>query len=436
MAENKKNRKSSRHFNLEKPVERSFVIEKDADILAATPTKPEDKTQPAAPIAPIKKQEDVKNPSAQKFDLSKDSEEVNLEELKKELLADGKLDAEEVDKLRGILYADGKIDQEEADFVFELNDAVSGKENDPTWNQFFVQTISDYLLKDEKSPGVIDEDEGKWLVEKIGADGKVDGVEKQLLNHLKQNAKKIPASVEALLKGNGDTIPPGPEKTNSKKWKWLIPAAIVVAAVPSYFLFTGNGDSDPDGEQIVMNSSMPSQGNANDDAAASNATGENSNSENVDNSAGSDDVGDSGSTENAGNSDNTDTGSSSPEVGSGGNSPSGAKGSTQPSAGQSSSNNNKPNSGSSVLSTTTTNSSNDKVGSTGLSSGQGKSVSNNSENARTKATPVIPGSIEQKALDVIRGVFGNGQERKDKLGAEYTEIQKRVNEMYRNGLVH
>ena len=42
MAEDKKNRKSSRHFNLEKPVERSFVIEKDADILAATPTKPVD----------------------------------------------------------------------------------------------------------------------------------------------------------------------------------------------------------------------------------------------------------------------------------------------------------------------------------------------------------------------------------------------------------
>ena len=161
-----KKRKSSRSFDLEKGGKRSFDLDKM---------------------------------SARKFDLAKDSDEISLEELKKDLLADGKIDAEEIEKLHDVLYADGKIDQEEADFVFELNDAVSGNDNDPTWNQFFVQVISDYLLKDEKSPGVIDEEEGKWLVEKIGSDGKVDGVEKQLLDHLKKNAKKIPASVTALI---------------------------------------------------------------------------------------------------------------------------------------------------------------------------------------------------------------------------------------------
>ena len=82
--------------------------------------------------------------------------------LKKEILADGKIDKEEVDRLRKELYSDGKIDEEEANFLFELNDAVSEKKNDSSWNQFFVTAISDYLLKDEKSPGVIDDEEGKW----------------------------------------------------------------------------------------------------------------------------------------------------------------------------------------------------------------------------------------------------------------------------------
>ena len=163
-----KKRKSSRTFELEKGGKRSF---------------------------------DLNKASARKFDLAKESDEISLEELKKELLADGKIDAEEVNKLREVLYADGKIDQEEADFLFELNDAVSGKPNDSSWNQFFVETISDYLLNDEKSPGVIDDEEGKWLVEKIGTDGKVDGVEKQLLDHLKKNAKKVPAAVTALITG-------------------------------------------------------------------------------------------------------------------------------------------------------------------------------------------------------------------------------------------
>lgn len=48
----------------------------------------------------------------------------------------------------------------------------------------------------------------------------------------------------------------------------------------------------------------------------------------------------------------------------------------------------------------------------------------------------ISGDVEENALRVIRGDFGNGQERRDKLGSSYSEIQGRVNEMYRQGLVH
>lgn len=48
----------------------------------------------------------------------------------------------------------------------------------------------------------------------------------------------------------------------------------------------------------------------------------------------------------------------------------------------------------------------------------------------------VSGNIEENARLVIRGVFGNGQERKNKLGSAYSEIQGRVNEMYRQGLVH
>ena len=52
-----------------------------------------------------------------------------LEELKKSVLEDGIIDAAEVKEIRDVVYADGKIDQEEAEFLFELNDAVSGHNN-------------------------------------------------------------------------------------------------------------------------------------------------------------------------------------------------------------------------------------------------------------------------------------------------------------------
>lgn len=48
----------------------------------------------------------------------------------------------------------------------------------------------------------------------------------------------------------------------------------------------------------------------------------------------------------------------------------------------------------------------------------------------------VSGDVETNARRVIRGDFGNGQERKDKLGSSYSEIQGKVNEMYRQGIVN
>ena len=52
------------------------------------------------------------------------------------------------------------------------------------------------------------------------------------------------------------------------------------------------------------------------------------------------------------------------------------------------------------------------------------------------ASAPIGGDVVENAKRVIRGDFGNGQERKDKLGAAYSEIQRKVNEMYRQGHVY
>jgi hypothetical protein len=124
----------------------------------------------------------------------------NLKELKKSILADGMIDEQEVKQLREVLYADGVIDKAEAEFLFELNDAVSGKENHSSWATLFIDAITSFLLEDEKSPGEIDEDEAKWLVGKIQGDGKLDELELALLNNLKAKAKKLPKSLTDLAK--------------------------------------------------------------------------------------------------------------------------------------------------------------------------------------------------------------------------------------------
>jgi uncharacterized membrane protein YebE (DUF533 family) len=124
---------------------------------------------------------------------------TDFQSLKESILADGIIDSDEVEKIRSIIFEDGKIDTDEANFLFELNDAVSGKANAPAWENLMVDAITKYLLEDEKSPGEVDEEEGKWLVSKIEGDGKIDEIEKLILLNIKNKSKTIPNSLIPLM---------------------------------------------------------------------------------------------------------------------------------------------------------------------------------------------------------------------------------------------
>ncbi len=122
-----------------------------------------------------------------------------LDELAADILADGVIDADEVGRIRERVYADGVIDRDEAEFLFKLNDGASDADNDAGWEALFVEAISDYVLKDEISPGEIDEDEAAYLIEKIKADAKVDKAELALLTNITANATKCPESFNAFV---------------------------------------------------------------------------------------------------------------------------------------------------------------------------------------------------------------------------------------------
>lgn len=124
----------------------------------------------------------------------------SMADVVKAILEDGVIDDAEVTQLRQRLYADGVIDQEEANALFEINDGVKGKANSADWAKLFAEAICDFLLKDEKSPGEVDDDEAAWLVEKLEGDGEIDANEKILLISLREKAKKLPDSFRAKLK--------------------------------------------------------------------------------------------------------------------------------------------------------------------------------------------------------------------------------------------
>jgi len=127
------------------------------------------------------------------------SEEKSLDDFASEILEDGIVDANEVEEIKERIYADGVIDRDEADFLFTLNDGVSGKENDPSWKELFVEAVSDHVLKDETSPDELDNDEASYLIEKIKGDGVVDDVELALLVNITAKSKSCPDSFNTFV---------------------------------------------------------------------------------------------------------------------------------------------------------------------------------------------------------------------------------------------
>jgi len=114
------------------------------------------------------------------------------------LLADGKIDDEEVKVLKKELWADGKIDKKEVEFLIELRNAAQkkakGADLTPAFENLFFKAIEANVLDN----GIISAKEAGWLRKMLFADGKIDANEKKFLQRLKKNATKVSTQFEAL----------------------------------------------------------------------------------------------------------------------------------------------------------------------------------------------------------------------------------------------
>src|SRR5437588_87714 len=105
------------------------------------------------------------------------------------ILADGKIDDDEVKVLRKSLYEDGAIDRREVEFLIELRNRAQKKAGgaavNPKFEALFFKAISENVLKDGKISG----SEANWLRSMLYADKKIDANEKKFLQKLKKGAK-------------------------------------------------------------------------------------------------------------------------------------------------------------------------------------------------------------------------------------------------------
>ncbi|HLJ95488.1 MAG TPA: hypothetical protein VKU02_20090 [Gemmataceae bacterium] len=118
---------------------------------------------------------------------------LKLRQLEQDILATGKVDHPELQRLRQELYTHDKIERPEADFLVELHKRV--QHLTPAFDQFFYQAIKDHIL----AHGRIDAEEAAWLRRMLFADGKIKDEERTFLHELKGEAKQVSREFEALF---------------------------------------------------------------------------------------------------------------------------------------------------------------------------------------------------------------------------------------------
>lgn len=83
-----------------------------------------------------------------------------------------RLDADDTLAMRRLAWPDGKIDDAEVDAIFDLNTTV--RDSSPEWVDFFVEALTDYIVRQQSPAGYVDERKAAWLMAKIDHDGRVE----------------------------------------------------------------------------------------------------------------------------------------------------------------------------------------------------------------------------------------------------------------------
>jgi hypothetical protein len=117
---------------------------------------------------------------------------VSLREIEERVIANGRVDGHELSLLHNLLDADGKIDRKEADFLVVLHKRVRYRTQG--FEQFFYNTIKKHILAD----GRIGAEETEWLRQMLFHDGKIEDEERKFLHELKGEAKQIGPEFWAL----------------------------------------------------------------------------------------------------------------------------------------------------------------------------------------------------------------------------------------------
>lgn len=109
----------------------------------------------------------------------------------------GEIRPEDVARLRATVYGNAVVSAEEAEWAFALDEAVLT--GCPEWTEFFVEAVTDFVVRQNDPEGYVPEDKAAWLIAAIGRDGAVKTAsELELLVKVVEAAVSTPPSLSAF----------------------------------------------------------------------------------------------------------------------------------------------------------------------------------------------------------------------------------------------
>ena len=117
-----------------------------------------------------------------------------LQRFVSDIIARGEILESDIMPLRRGIGEDLQIDVHEADMLFQLNDLNNKPES---WNQYFVDAITTFLIHQTPPEGYISQINATWLMERIQKDGVVEThTEMALLMNVLKLAKNVTDELE------------------------------------------------------------------------------------------------------------------------------------------------------------------------------------------------------------------------------------------------
>lgn len=116
---------------------------------------------------------------------------MHFADIARQAAQDGGISREEILAMRHAGWADGRMTRAEAEAIFAAQHATSNPSTE--WSDFFVEAIQQHVLEGSEPRGYASEDEARWLVDQVRADGKVCSMtELEVLTRIIEKAQNVP----------------------------------------------------------------------------------------------------------------------------------------------------------------------------------------------------------------------------------------------------